>query len=289
MVKWISSRGYIDLNIYILRPLVSWPGCLFKENYILVVCMDRIPKGSYLVCFRGLSQTLMLKGNVRRRSSTLTSTSLIRWRRSWRMTAFTSTKGRRYTHSPVARLDVGIVCVFKPQTHLNFTFQQGFGWRVRFRHKPHLIMVRKGSCLACNTWFWWLKMDMEACLNWLYLRVAQIEWIFLTCFFSPSWWWFPVKRMSCTSSSPTSSTLPSTKHSWPTSGTGGSRTPRRTAAHSRSLRRRGECTHTLNRGKIAWCKQMCSFIWIFWIFILWLTVAYRAWLLTLTNPYISFV
>lgn len=77
---------------------------------------------------------------------------------------------------------------------------------------------------------------MEACLNWIDSCFVR-DW---PCFSSPSWWWFPARRMSCTSLSPTSSTLPSTKRSWPMSGTGVNRTPHRTAVHSQSLQRRGE-------------------------------------------------
>lgn len=71
-----------------------------------------------------------------------------------------------------------------------------------------------------------------------YKRVLQIY------FCCGSWCWFPATPTSCTSWSRTSNTSPSTRRSWPTRGTGGSRTPTRTARRSQSLRRRGKSTHT---------------------------------------------
>lgn len=52
--------------------------------------------------------------------------------------------------------------------------------------------------------------------------------------------WSPVRPTWFTSWSPTWSTLRSTRPSWPTSGTGGNRTPRRAAARRQFPRRGGE-------------------------------------------------
>lgn len=78
-----------------------------KRKHNLLVFLERVPEDSCCSFFRGLSQMLMWRGKARRRLSMLTSTSRMFWRRNWRMTVSTSTRGKRQMQSKfssIARL-----------------------------------------------------------------------------------------------------------------------------------------------------------------------------------------